>query len=305
MRVLTLTNSVDAPFLTQQLSALERRGVSFTVEAVDGTVTSTTSRGPVDYLRYLPSVLRESLGEYDLVHAHYGLLGPVALAQLRRPVVLSLWGSDLYGPVEPISRLSAPLCDEVVVMSEQMRTDLGRECTVIPDGVNLSQFEPEPQDEARETVGWDAEAANVLFPYPPDREVKNYPRAERVVHAVDDLVDQPVRLQTISGVDHDDVSTYMSAADALILTSHSEGSPNSVKEAMACNLPVVAADVGDVRERLDGVDPSAVGSTDAELIDGLREVLERGERSNGREAAREVSVEHTAEAMLDVYERVA
>ena len=37
----------------------------------------------------------------------------------------------------------------------------------------------------------------------------------------------------------------MNAADALVLASHSEGSPNAIKEAMAVNLPVITVDVGD------------------------------------------------------------
>lgn len=304
MHVLILTSNADAPFMTQQMAALERRGVSFSTLSVAGEVSADSSRGPMDYIRTIPRVLAESGNGYDLVHAHYGLTAPMALAQLRKPVVLSLWGSDVHGPAKPISQACAPLCDEVVVMSEKMRTDLGRDCVVLPDGVDLEQFRPYSQSRAREVVGWSDDEYHVLFPYSPTREVKNYPRARRVVDTVAGQIDRPVRLQTVYGVDHDDVPTYMNAADALLLTSEKEGSPNSVKEALACNVPVVALDVGDVRERLTGVDPSVVATSDTELIDGLTDVLERGERSNGREAAQEVSIEGTADRMLDIYERV-
>ncbi|MFC6718266.1 glycosyltransferase [Natrialbaceae archaeon GCM10025810] len=305
MHVLSLTPNADATFMNEQIAALERRGVSISTLSVPGEVDAETSRSPVDYLSFFPAVFREARNGYDVVHAHYGLTGPMAITQLRTPVVLSLWGSDVHGPVQPVSKACAPLCDEVVVMSEGMRRALGRECTVIPDGIDLEKFAPEPRDAAREAVGWDDEAHHVLFPYSPERTVKNYPRARRIASAADDLLERPVRLQVVHGVDHDEVATYVNAADALLLTSESEGSPNSVKEAMACNLPVVATDVGDVRERLEGVDPSVVGTTDEELLEGLIEILDRGERSNGREAAREVSVERTADEMLAVYERAA
>ncbi|MDQ2052587.1 glycosyltransferase [Natronolimnohabitans sp. A-GB9] len=306
MHVLTLTTHADAPFMRRQIAALEERGVSFTLVSIAGEGADGATRSPIDYLRTVPKVIRESRSGPDLVHAQYGLAAPVALAQLRTPVVLSLWGSDVHGPVKPVSQACAPLCDEVVVMSEEMREVLGRDCRVIPDGVDLEQFQPEPQKQAREKVGWDdvGDAYQVLFPYPPDREVKNYPRARRIVNATDNLLERPVELRTISDVPHDAVADYMNAADALLLTSHSEGSPNSVKEALACNLPVVAVDVGDVRERLAGVDPSHVATDDAELVDGLLDVLRRRERSNGREAAREVSVDRTAAQLLEVYERV-
>ncbi|SEP73943.1 glycosyltransferase [Natrinema salaciae] len=307
MHVLTVTANEDAPFMTEQMAALEDRGVSFSTVSVAGEVDADTARGPTDYVRTVPRVVREARNGYDLIHAHYGLTAPMALAQVRTPVVLSLWGSDVHGPVAPISRLAAPFCDAVVVMSAEMRDVLGRDCTVIPDGVDLETFRPEPQDGAKASVGWDddEDACEVLFPYSPARDVKNYPRAERVVTVVDNLLERPVRLRTVSGVDHDAVPDYMNAADALLLTSHSEGSPNSVKEALACNLPVVAVDVGDVRERLAGVDPSYVAANDEELIQGLLAVLERDERSNGRAAAREVSIDRTADRMLEVYERVA
>lgn len=305
MHVLILTTNEDAPFMNQQIAALERQGISFTVQSVPGETGPAQSRSPLEYLKFFPTVFRESLNGYDLIHAHYGLTAPMALAQFRQPIVLSLWGTDIYGPGEPVSRFCAPFCDEVVVMSEEMQRDLGRECTVIPDGVNLEQFEPTPQKQARDRVGWQEGEYNVLFPYSPDREVKNYPRAKRVVQAVDGQLEKSVRLRAVHGVDHDEVVHYMNASDALLLTSRSEGSPNSVKEAMACNVPVVSVEVGDVADQLEGVSPSAVATSDQELVDGLRDVLERGERSNGREAAAKISVERTAEKMFDIYQRVA
>ena len=304
MEVLTLTNSVDAPFMNQQIAALEDRGVSVTILGVPGSAQNDHTRGVYDYVRFVPEVLRESRNGFDLIHAHYGLTAPMALAQFRLPVVLSLWGSDLHLPfVEFVSRACVPFCDEVIVMSEEMQSRLGRECTIVPDGVDLDRFRPIPKSEARPEVGWSDEAYHVLFPYPPSRERKNHPRARRIVDAADRLLDRPVRFQVVWGVDHDDIPTYLNAADLLLLTSHSEGSPNSVKEALACNVPVVSTDVGDVRERLDGVQPSAVGVTDEELVDGVVDVLESGERSNGREVAREVSLERATEDLLAVYER--
>jgi glycosyltransferase involved in cell wall biosynthesis len=98
--------------------------------------------------------------------------------------------------------------------------------------------------------------------------------------------------------------TYMNAADALLLTSNREGSPNAVKEALACNLPVVSTDVGDVRERLSGVSPSAVCTTDDGLTDALVDVLAQGARSNGRDIVREVSVSRTRDRLHAVYQQV-
>ncbi len=303
MDVLILTTYDDAPFLNQQITALEDRGVSIDRLTVPGHVSAGESRSPRDYLQFIPQVIREARTGYDLIHAHYGLTAPMALAQRRLPVVLTLWGTDLNGPAAPLTRLCARRCSEVVVMTEAMDRQLDSSSTVIPFGIDLDTFQPEPQRTARDRVGWADDEYHVLFPYPPERTVKNYPRAKRIVAAVDDALDRPVSLQVVSGVDHDTVPTYMNAADALLLTSESEGSPTAVKEALACNLPVVSLDVGDVSHRLTGVEPSRVATTDSGLIRGLIDTLESPSRSNGRRAAKAVSQEAMIDRLLDIYRR--
>ena len=250
--------------------------------AVPGNTSTKESRSVFDYLRFLPTVLRRSCDSYDVVHANFGLTAPHALAQIRLPVVVSLWGTDLFGPYGWVSRRVGRYADAVIVMSEAMADAVDYDCDVIPHGVDLDLFRPMDQEAACREVGWDSDRANVLFPYDEERSVTNYPLAERVVDAARDRVDRPVELQTLTGASHERVATYMNAADALLLTSNWEGSPNSVKEALACNLPVVGRPVGDVPERLDGVEPSAVGENEAELADGLVDVLRADTRSNGR-----------------------
>jgi glycosyltransferase involved in cell wall biosynthesis len=303
--VLSLVSAPQARFYRQQVDTLTDAGVSITTLSVPGDNIDgerVDSRSPLDYLRFFPSVLAHADDGYDLVHANFGLTGPMALAQRELPVVLSLWGTDVYGRYGWVGKLAARLADEVIVMSEEMADALPVDAHVVPHGIDLDRFAPADHREAQQAVGWDPGKTHVLFPYRPGREVKNYPLAERVVEAVDDRLDEAVVLQTVFGVPHDEVSTYMNAADALLLPSSWEGSPNSVKEALACNLPVVTTDVGDVRERLADVSPSRVCRSESELIEGLTDVLEDGRQSNGREAAAEVSIDEMGRRILDVYD---
>jgi len=308
MRVLNVVTSARARFFQHQVAVLGRQGTECTVLAVPGerrqTDDTTDPRSAMDYFRLYPRVLRASFGSYDLVHANYGLTAPAALAQPNLPVVLSLWGSDLLGAYGRLSRACARLADAVIVMSEEMADAVAVDCHVIPHGVDLSLFRPLPRRAARESVGWRPDARHVLFPYPQSREVKDYPRAERITGRAGAAIDGDLELQTLHGVPHDRMPAYYNAADALLLTSRREGSPNSVKEAMACNVPVVSTDVGDVRERLAGVEPSAVGTSDDELVAELVRVLRQGGRSNGRERAREVSLEEMGERIRSVYDSV-
>ncbi|MEF8785942.1 MAG: glycosyltransferase [Haloarculaceae archaeon] len=305
MRVLNAVANADARFYRQQVAELSQRNVTYRTLPVPGDhgTDSTDTRSVFDYIRFVPSVWA-TVGDYDIVHANYGLTGPAALSQLSRPVVLSLWGTDLYGRYGRLSKVCARLSDAVVVMSEAMADELDQDCHVIPHGVDIDLFAPEPQREAQADLGWDPDRKHVLFPYSTTTAVKDYPRAQRIVEATAERLDAPVELQVVKGEPHRRMARYMNAADSLLLTSKWEGSPNATKEAMACNLPVVATNVGDVGEQLRGVTHSHVCDADADLTDALVDVLRSDERSDGRSRAREYSLERMGDQLFDVYESV-
>lgn len=312
MQVLNLVNNPKANCYRNQIEGLADLGVSSdtlspTIRGEPASGWTDESRSVFDYLRFHPTVLRRALDGYDLVHANYGLTAPAAVTQPIRPVVISLWGSDLLGEFGWLSRLCARFADAVIVMSSRMAAALSTSTPtyVIPHGVDTDLFSPQPRAQAREAVGWDRTGKHVLFPYPTARDVKDFPRAQRVVAAVQRELDDPVTLHTVTGLEHDRMPQFMNAADALLLTSKHEGSPATVKEALACNRPVISTDVGDVAERLAGVEYSAVCRTDAELVESLRWVLESGElASNGRAAVSDMSLEATAEQIRAVYQTV-
>lgn len=259
---------------------------------------------------FYPRILKTAWqGDYDIIHLNSGMVAPLGLAQPKRPVVLTLWGDDLLGDrlrgYQPaITKLCAKRCARVVVRSEEMREALPCDAEIIPSGIDMRKFRPVDRTEAKKTVGWEADTRHVLFPYPKRREKKRYPVAKQVVEAVAAQFDDHVELQVIENVPHEQMYQYYNAADALLLPSLREGSPNTVKEAMACNVPVVSTDVGDVRTRLGPVDNSHVCASDEELADGLRAVLERDERSDGRTHVRDVSLHRMGQRLIGIYEEV-
>lgn len=300
MKVLMLVTT-QRPFFEKQIEVLEAKGISIDVIEVPGEAGGKNNRTYFDYAKFYFSTVYNCRYKYDIIHANYGLTAPFALLQPRRPVVLSLWGSDLMGKYQKVSSFSARYCDEVIVMSPHMAQRLDRKVHVIPHGVDLDLFKQINKDKAQTIVGWKPSNRHVLFPYNPLRTTKNFDLAQKVVKEVNENMDVEVVLHPVYNVEHEEIPIYMNASDALLLTSNREGSPNSVKEAMACNLPVVGTNVGDVKERLDGVHPSAVCNTKDELISNLQTILTENQRSNGRDNVKSLSLDNMGDNIIDVY----
>jgi glycosyltransferase involved in cell wall biosynthesis len=328
MKTLQIATNTNHSFFLSQVEELERKGIECDVVTASlPRATYNEWRGPIltrvlpDWGHHLPYYAINALvahprivktileNDYDLIHANSGLTAPFALLQPDRPVVQTFWGSDLmgdylYGQYDHVCKFCARRFDAAIVRNEAMKRKLGMDAHVIPAGVDMETFKPMPKDEARESVGWSPEKRHVLFPYAPRRERKNYPLAKEVVDRVNERVDDEVVLQAVHGVDHDRIPVYMNASDALILTSKLEGSPNTVKEALACNLPVVSTDVGDVRERLRDVHPSTVANGTDELVGGLVDVIEHEGRCNGRKRVEPLSWDRIGDRIIGVYDDV-
>ena len=214
MKVLNPVSNADARFYQQQAAELASRDVTVRTLPVPGdyVTNSAESRSVFDYVRQVPQVWAAA-SEFDIVHANYGLTAPAALAQRSCPVVLSLWGTDLYGQFGWLSRQCARHIDAVVVMSQAMADELDQDCHVVPHGVDLELFSPAPQPDARAELGWDPDRHHVLFPYSTTTELKNYPRAQQVVDDAAKRLDRPVELQIVKGEPHCRMPVYMNAAD--------------------------------------------------------------------------------------------
>jgi glycosyltransferase involved in cell wall biosynthesis len=303
MKVLQLITSTRS-FFEQQVETLDDRGIDCTVLSVPGEYQPDSPRSASDYFRFYPRFLQElRSGDYDLVHANYGLVAPFALAQSASPVVLTLWGTDLmsdHGWLRAMSRYGARFSDAVVLPSPVMSAALDCDHTVIPFGVDTDLFRPIPRKRAREHLGWETDDPVVLFPYDPDRPEKNHSLAQAVV----DEATVDAELRTVTAVPHEEMPYYMNASDALLITSERESGPMAVKEAAACNLPVVSTDVGFVRDVIDDVANSTVCDREIELVAALEYILENGSRSNGRNAIDDLGLETMGDQLVALYDGV-
>jgi teichuronic acid biosynthesis glycosyltransferase TuaC len=320
MRTLVVTAiypSAERPafgtFVRTQVESLARVGVDVDVLVLDGRNRKLIyPKGMVQLRR------RIAAGRIDLVHAHYSFAGVVARTQRRLPVVVTYHGDDLLGTVDErgrtrawsrgvvaLGRLLAELVDGVIVQSEEMaRTLRRRDVHVIPHEVDFEVFRPVARVRARALLGLDPSRRYVLFASPPQIPVKRYPLAHAAVERLR-ASDPSVELRVVHTETQHRLALYMSACDALVFPSFQEGSPNVVKQAMACNLPIVATDVGDVRQVIGGTRGCFVCDPDAAVIaERLAGILARRERTDGRERVRHLDGEHVARRVLGVYEDV-
>jgi teichuronic acid biosynthesis glycosyltransferase TuaC len=261
----------------------------------------------------------------DLVVVMYGgVMADVVTRAVRDvPVVLTFRGTDLlggrgrgvvhglarrYGVIA--SRRAAPRAGGIVVKSRNLLAALPpavdrSRVWVVPDGVDLDRFRPRDRAECRAALGWAPERRHLVFPGAAARPEKRFWLAEAAVaHLRAAGVD--AELHPLEGVPHDGVATFLNAADAVLLTSAHEGSPNVVKEALACDVPIVSVDVGDVRERVQGLDGCHIADPHPrDLAQKLADVLARGGDVAGRDRVRDLALPSVAARLVSIYSAVA
>lgn len=263
--------------------------------------------------------LRREMQQFQpvLVHAHYGsMTGFLCATASTVPLIITIRGSDLnddpeFNPLHLrlahlLSQLACLRARKVIIVSEQLRSRMwwrGRNAIVIPTGIDMRIFRPIAQEQARKILGWPQDTPIILFHGGSRPRLKGTAIIEAAVQAVEHSIG-PIRLMDLNGgVPCERVPYWINAADCVVLASVNEGSPNIVKEALACNVPVVATDVGDVAERLHGVQPSRIVRRDvAEFGDALTGILRTRHRSNGRERVSALDQPYIAQAVREVYE---
>jgi teichuronic acid biosynthesis glycosyltransferase TuaC len=322
MRILAVTNLWPTPgsfrgvFVAEQVEGLRTLGHDVDVEVV------AQSRGTADYLLAAARVRRRARGGgYDLVHVHYGLTALSSRLVGGVPRVLSLYGSDVNEPWQRrITRLTAGRPAVRVYPSRRLVEAAGDPAgVVVPNGIDFdlfTPFTPEDRAAARSRLGFKPDDLVVLFGAAPDNAVKRYDIFTAVLAGLRER-GLPVRelILPAPGQVRADVVPKFAAADLLLVTSRqgTESGPLIVKEAAAMDLPVVSVDVGDVREVLADVTPSAVvpfpaAPSDPELVSALvsasAEVLESRSRSDGRSRIARYGQEAVVRELESVYRRV-
>ena len=308
MRVLCLTNMYptdDDPvagcFVRELVEDVRALGIEVEVLAFDGR---QRKRAYVEAGRAFRRALVD--GSFDLVHAHYGLTGVLAVGQRRVPTVVTFHGSDTGNPrVRWQARLSwfvARLATPIFVSTDGARRLGLPDAAVIPAGVDVELFRPRPTAEARASLGWPDRGRYVLLPGARANPDKGVHLFEAVINEVRKRVFDVTPI-SLEGFSREHVAAVMNAVDVTLMTSAFEGSPVAIKESLACTTPVVSVPVGDLPELLAGLPGCAVVPRNPVLLaDAVLQALEYGGDPALRQRVERLSRRCAAERTLAIYE---
>ena len=314
------------PFVTEQGEAIRALGHEVDYFLVKG-----------NYIKAV-GALKCKIHEFqpDIVHAHFGLSAITAELQSLVPVVTTFHnGETLNWHVNLMSSLMSLRAKHVIYVAQHVR-DLSyfkaKKYSIIPCGVPMDQCVVMDKEEARKQLKWDAKKKYILFGGAFDNLRKNYKLLAEAVERLRNEGMNDIEIVEMKGLTREQCVLRMNACDLFALPSHSEGSPQALKEAMAVNCPCLATDIADVRELFGNENCGAIIETSGrepghfilrnprktherwdgdeksldEMVELLKEALAYGKRTNGRERILKLGLsnEQVAQKIIDIYKRI-
>lgn len=272
---------------------------------------AVVGKGMRGYLRNVKP-LRNKIQEWkpDVVHAHFGLCGMVAVLAARKkvPVVITCHnGETLSKSANIISSLAIRRADYTICVAQHIYDKLylkPKPYMIQPCGIGLKDLPLVDKEKAMKEMGLSLDKINILFGGSFSNARKNAPLAKEAIAL---LKRDEINLIEMRGFNRSQVDKLLCGCDMLLLPTKSEGSPQVLKEAMACNCPIIATDVADIAYLLQGVTNSYVTTFDpAEVADKIQRVIACGERTNGRKRIEELHLDNpqVAETIYGIYKSI-
>ena len=328
MKILAVTNMYptklspsSGTFIKQQVDSLIKEGLNVKVIHIE-----RDNKGLIEYFRMFFH-LKIKVKNYnpDIIHCMYGGFMSYLVCKVisQKKIIVSYCGADLLG--EPstnifkrfsiffgvyFSRLSSKRAHKIIVKSKNLYDALPKsidfkKVSIIPNGIDLNKFYPRNKKQCQANLNWDSKYFNILFPSTSGNRKVNLRKQLWLAEEACEILkknDIPFKLHKLEGIPHNEVPERINASDCVLLTSKSEGSPNIIKEAMACNTPVVSVDVGDVNERLNSIDNSFICEMNSNDISNKLSIVYANNRpSNGTNYIQELSASKIAKKIEKIY----
>ena len=299
------------PFVRSQIESIENLGHEIEIFKIHGP------DGWYNYFSKMPLLHKVAIKfNPDIVHSHYSYCAFTSLATLKYPQVISFMGDDVIGAEneqgkltlrsylhKPFAKIPTQFAQSIIVKSEEMKGHVNhKNVNVVPNGVNFSTFTPIDKNEARKDLGLDINKIYILFPGDIKNPRKRFSLAQSASDVLKNKFNVDHEILHMRTASQEVLNKYYNASDAMIFTSWSEGSPNVVKEAMACNTPIVSVIVGDTPEIIKDTQNCFVGKDDPDLLGSeLAKIISDGNRSNGREMINHLEASKIAQQIEQIY----
>ena len=300
------------PFIKRQGESLIKEGIILDFYLIKG-------KGILGYLKNIKP-LRQYLKtrEFDIIHAHYGLVGLLCvLSFTKKPLVLSVMGDDAYGSYNIkgkriaksyfemfLTQFTIIFPKQLIVKSRNILRYIPykRKTSIVPNGVHFDIFKPMDKEISRKDLNLPQNKKLILFLADHLDPRKNYKLFyETSIY----IQDKNIKFINPYPIKHSDFAKYLNACDVFVLTSYIEGSPNVIKEAMACNCPIVSTDVGDIKEIIETTDGCFICSFKPEdIANKIQMALKFGKRTNGRNNIKYLESNAVADKIIDIYRKV-
>jgi len=315
MRILQITNNyptVNYPiygiFVKEQIESLKEVGIECDVFFINGR-----EQGKLEYFKCVRKLRKLiSTNQYDLIHCHhaYSAVSAILFARLNKklPVVVSFQNDPVYEAKFNLFKLISPRTSAMIFKNNSIHV-LSPKGYYLPNGVNIEFFKPIDRVEACKKLQLNPDKKYILFVSSNFlRNEKRYDKFSKTIELIKTKygLTEVEELKLIN-VQRDLVPYYFNAASVHLMTSDFEGSPNSVKEAMACNIPIVSTNVGNVSELLANVKGSFVVNS-GEIEDLALHVVKSLNTSdyNSRDMLiqKKLDIKSVASKLKDIYQKL-
>jgi len=316
MKVLHITNNYPTPnfpifgiFVKEQIDSLTKESIESEVYFINGR-----EKGKIEYVK---SVFRLRIflkkKQYDIIHCHHAFSAVCLMLSGRSgkfKTIISYQNDPLNEQGKKLYGFIKKNCNAIILKNNSLIVD-DKVVFYQPNGVNIDFFKPIDKKECLNKLNLDTKKRYILFVSSNFvREQKRYDRFMEVIAILKDKYKlKNIEVLKLINTERSLVPYYFNAASLHLLTSDFEGSPNSVKEAMACNIPVVATDVGNVNELLEGVQGSFVAKTKnaEELAELVYKSLNFLGDVNSREVLiqKKLDIESVAKKIISIYKSIS
>lgn len=338
----TPSNPAYGAFIAGQITSLKTLGICEHIYFINGR---EKKRAYFRAIWDIAKLIREK--PFELVHTHhsycnYVLFAAMHMAGKSLPVVTTFHEGEVWLAKKEVSKQSLPYAQQsnskglsprifqcireniflkmmalrwvnaVIAVDNKMITEfiVNRKNHLIyeiPCGVDIEVFNPLAKEECRSILSLPQNQYIIFFPSNPKRHEKGFHLLQDAIQLLDGNTRKMLQVITAGNIPHEKMPLYYNASDVVVHPSLYEASPTAIKEAMACNIPIVASGAGDTSKILGNLSGHFLCKLNSQdIADKIKCSIEFEKRTEGRKRLIEMGLDHmsTAKKIKGVYEEV-